>query len=136
MLIKFRSKFTRARLRVRRVDEISWAQSVAEQALESDDWFADVIHGGGVANAYGYPAETECVLALSDPFGNVIVWCARAPANSVTERGAAEACVAGSGALFDGRVRSCLRKQEALQILQEEHHAVFPPMLVIASAAI
>ena len=134
MLVRFASRFEGRRLRVRRVDEDSFAGRVAERAIEEDTWVADVTHGGDVANAYRYPAETECVLAISDPFGNVVVWTGRAPANKVTLRGAAEACLGGSGDLFDLRIKSEDRRTEALKILKDLHNKHVPAMLVIASA--
>lgn len=126
--------FEGRRLRERRVDEESLARSVGERALAADDWVVDVDHGGGVANAYGYPAETECVLAVSDPFGIVVVWTNRVRANKVTYRGAAEACVSGAGDVFDLRVKSPERKQDALKTMIDRHRQEVPAMVVIALA--
>jgi phosphotransferase system IIB component len=90
----------RTRLRVRRVDE-----NAAVSALrEKPGWRVVVRNGGSVANAYGYAADTEAALAVRDPQGRVVVWMARLPANKVTDRGAAEHCLPGAGALFDRRV--------------------------------
>ena len=134
MLVHLVRPFEGRRLRVRRVDENWLAERVAERATEIDDWVFEVEHGGAVANCYGFPAETECALAVSDPFGVVVLWTARAPANKVTERGAAEACVSGAGDLFDKRVGS-ERKSLARDLLVQRHRFLVPAMEVIALAA-
>lgn len=134
-MIVFDSKFTGRRLRARRVDEESCAIRAKERALEKGDWVALVDHGGGVANSYNYPAETECVLALSDPLGNVVCWVGRAPANKVTDRGAAKACVRGAGDLFDDRIKNEERLGRAFEALKRRHREVIPEMMVIADAA-
>lgn len=128
-------EFTGRRLRARRVDEDYFARWTAERAEEVSDWVFDVNHGGDVCNSYGYRAETECVLAVSDPFGNVVFWVGRADANKITKRKAAEACLPGAGDLFDERVKSDDRKETARRLLIQEHETYFPAMMVIASAA-
>jgi len=129
------AQFSGRRLRARRVDEEAFAYSVRGRALEEDRWIADVIHGGSVANAYGYSAETECVLAISDPNGIVVYWTGRASANKVTYRGAAEACVPGAGDLFDERIKSSERKELARKVLQDAHRREVPAMVVLAICA-
>ena len=127
--------FKGPRLRARRVDEDYFAESVSQRAQKQNEWVVDVEHGGGVANAYKYPAETECVLAVSDPFGIVVYWTARTRANMVTYRGAALACLAVAADLFDERVKSVERKQEVLDLLKDAHQRVVPAMVVIAVAS-
>ena len=134
MLIHIVNPFTGRRLRARRVDEDRIIASIAERAIRTDDWQFEVHHGGNVANSYGYPAETECVLVVSDPFGIVVLWAGRASANKVTERGAAEACLSGSGDLFDQRIGS-ERRKDTRELLMQKHRFVVPEMEVIAIAA-
>lgn len=127
--------FTGRRLRVRRIDEAAFARRMANLAIERGDWVFEVEHGGSVCNSYGYRADTECVLAVSDPFGNVVYWTGRAPANKVTNRSAANACFPHAAVLFDGRVTSKTVKEEARRILMAEHGKFCPAMLTIAVAA-
>ena len=88
-------------------------------------WSLRCGHGGSVANAYRYPADTEAALGLASPAGLVVVWMARLPANKVTLGGAANACLPGTRALFDGRYgEHC--KQEAWQLLKAAHREHFP----------
>lgn len=103
IMIKHLRTFGKQRLRVRRVNERAFAESAAEQARALGRIVIRVIHGGGVANRYGYPAETEAALVVAMPSGHAALWCARVPANKVTSRGAAEACLAGAGDIFDSR---------------------------------
>ena len=126
--------FRGRRLRVRRVDEIGFAGCIGRRAVEDDEWVVDVTHGGDVANAYKYPANTECVFAISDPLGIVVYWTGRVPANKVTSKGAAEACLIGAEDLFDKRVGS-VRRQAALDYAKRKHRQVIPAMMVIAAAA-
>lgn len=88
------------RLRVRRINE----QSLAADTADAGKWTARCRNGGSVANSYGYRADTEAALAVRDPAGRVIVWMARLPANKVTRRGAAKACLDGAQDLFDDRL--------------------------------
>lgn len=134
-MIQFYDEFQKPRLRARRVSEDSFARWVAERAKRADDWVYDVTHGGSVCNSYGYKADTECLLAVSDPFGNVLCFPGRARANKVSERGAANACLEGAGLLFDLRVKDDLTKESVRKMLQSLHEQHFPAMLVIATAA-
>jgi len=127
--------FTGRRLRVRRVDEEGFAEYVRERALKSGEWVVDVDHGGSVANSYGYPAQTECVLAVSDPLGITVFWCSRVPANKVTLRGAADACVTGAGDLFDERVTAKARKEQAMAWIKHLHRTEVPAMVAIAAVS-
>ncbi len=129
------TSFSGRRLRTRRVTEESFAKSVGRRALKQDDWVVDVTTGGGVCNSYGYPAETECVLAVGDPMGVVVYWTSRAPANKVTLRGAAEACLVGAGDLFDKRVKSASAKEITLDFLKRSHRQIIPAMVVIAASS-
>lgn len=121
------------RLRVRRIDEMSIAQQAQRRAIEENRWVIWIEHGGGVANCYGYPAETECALVVSDPCGCVFVWTGRTSARGVTDRSAAESCFPGSGDLFDGRVKSPTRLSNARNIIKESHAKKFAPLEVLSS---
>ena len=99
------------RLRVRRVDENFELQRAIESARSSRYPVIRCVHGGTVANWYGYPAETECIVTIAWPDGRV--WQSgieRIPANKATLAGAFRACM-GEGVLFDSRY-SPARKQE------------------------
>ncbi len=100
------------RLRVRRINEQSFAASSIANATPGK-WAADTRTGGSVANKYGYPADTEGALAVVTPEGHCVVWIARLPANKVTSRGAAAACVKSAGDIFDSRVTSKERRSAA-----------------------
>lgn len=91
------------RLRVRAVSVAGAVASAREKALAEKKWKAVCYDGGGVANSYGYSAQTECVLAVSDPRGRVVAWFCRRPANKVTAGGAAAGCFSPARPLFDSR---------------------------------
>jgi hypothetical protein len=127
--------FVGRRLRTRKVDEVCLAKSTARRAIEQSDWFIDVEHGGTVCNSYGYKADTECALAVSNPFGVVVYWTGRCSANKATYRKAADVCFPGAGDLFDERVKDEDRKQNVRNLLMAAHEEHAPAMLVIAVAA-
>lgn len=76
------------RIRVRKVSgECLFRRAVAEAVFLGRSWQAK--HGGGVANAYKYPASTEAVLcaAVYDAAAGVVrakLWAGELPANKVT----------------------------------------------------
>lgn len=72
------------RLRARRVDENRAAQVAIRQAKTTGKPVIYVTHGGGVANSYGYKADTEGCVAIATPDGRAVVWVGRLPANKVT----------------------------------------------------
>jgi hypothetical protein len=123
------------RLRVRRIYEDTFAESLARAAIEKNDWQIDVAHGGDVCNSYGYPAKTECALVVADPNGCTVCWLGRAPANKVTYRGAAEACLAGSGDIFDGRVKRQARIDATWDRLKHEHARYFSALEQLGAVA-
>jgi hypothetical protein len=127
--------FEGRRLRARRIHEEIQAKRVGQRAQKEDSWIIDIAHGGGVAGSYGYYAETECVLAISDPLGNVAYWCGRASANGISERKAAMACVSGVEDLFDGRVKNQERIAYAWEIAKALHQEAIPPLVVLAATA-
>lgn len=85
------------RLRVRRVNfDHDAAVEMGREAVTANKWRSRAWHGGGVANKYGYPAETEAMVAVASPTGRVAVWWSRLPANKVTTFGAAFAALSGA----------------------------------------
>lgn len=116
---------TLKRLRVRRVDEVALAARAREAAVAQGKWKILIQHGGGVANAYKYPADTEAALAVASPTGCVVVWMNRLPANKVTLGGAASKCLPGSRALFDDRYGETA-KEAARKRIQSRHRELFP----------
>jgi len=95
--------FGRNRLRARRVNEELVARWAAEEATQHGIWHLELDHGGTVANNYGYAAETEWAVAISDPEGNVKLWCGRIAANKVTKGGVVAQVHPSLRPLFDGR---------------------------------
>lgn len=135
MKIIYVGSLGKPRLRERRIDEQAFAGRVAKEARAGNEWSISVINGGSVCNSYGYPASTECALAVSDPNGLAVCWLGRAPANKVTDRGAAEACLSGSGDIFDGRVTRQARIDAAYVFLKTEHARHYPPLTQLAEQA-
>ena len=101
----------KTRKRVRRVDEIRLADCVRTDG--NAGWRIRAVHGGSVANCYGYAAGTETAVAVRDPVGRVIVWMGDAPANKVTLCGTAGAALTAARDLFDHRVKNAERKRSA-----------------------
>jgi len=130
--------FVGRRLRVRYCDAEWFANYVSERAIKRGDWVIDVMDGGGVCNSYGWPAETECVLAISNPQGYTAYWTGRAPANKITSTGAAAACLPHKfeaiADLFDGRVRRPERIEAARKLARELHLRSFGMLGSIAAA--
>jgi hypothetical protein len=106
------------RLRARRVDESALAERARAEAQAEHTWSIRAIHGGGVANSYGYPADTEAAVAVADPEGRTVVFMARLRANKVTTAGAANCCLAGVRPLFDDRYRDEARIEAARLLVQ------------------
>ena len=115
-----------SRVRTRRVTWSEYhSQELAKKARASGGWHFHVEHGGAVANAYKYPATTSTLLAVASPEGMVVVWYGTLiNANKASLCGAANACVAGAGDLFDGRTGKA-RKERARELLRTAHREVF-----------
>lgn len=125
----------RGRFHVRGVNEESFAEQVGRDAKSIDDWLVNVTHGGAAPiNLRQFRTETECVLAISDPFGNVVYWTGYASGNKPTFRSAAEACFYGAGDLFDEHTNQ-KTKDYGTRRLQYAHRQIMPAMMVIALAA-
>lgn len=106
---------TGRRLRVRRVNEGWLASYVADRAAKRGEPCVSVRHGGTVANKYGYPAETEAVLAVALDAETVVVWARRIPANKATLSGAA----GRFSALFDGRTSKATKRETRERLIAE-----------------
>lgn len=78
------------RLRTRRVAfDTESALKLGQEAVAADAWRYYADHGGDVAKAYKWYAETEAVVAIASPIGVVAVWYARANAARVSLKSAA-----------------------------------------------
>jgi len=76
--------------KARRVDEMWTARGAAEKASGYSVPGVDVDLGGTAANAYGYPAYTDAVVAVADRLAQIVyVWATEISANKATLRGAA-----------------------------------------------
>jgi len=106
--IKIEIENTR-RLRVRRVSEKALANRAITLAMEKGRAVILADHGGGVANKYGYPAETEGVVVVGYPDGTAVGKVVRLPANKVTLSGVF-AAISGLRGLFDARFSSAKKQ--------------------------
>lgn len=106
------------------LNEIAEARYTRGLALRSKTWAYDASHGGGVANAYKYPAMTDVAVSVSDPLGNVVTWLSTKSANKVTLSGAVRTALddtmryghAGTaGILWDKRYSNADCAKAALQ---------------------
>jgi len=97
--------FIGTRLRVRKVREDEVLEKCIKDAQKNPGVLTHRIqHGGGVANAYNYPAETEWVFVAAivrDGITYARRWVGRIPANKVTFGGIANRL--GVRALYDCR---------------------------------
>lgn len=123
-----RRGFSDTRLRTRRVDEMGVCQGAVLRAQETGEPYCSCVHGGGVANAYGYPAETEAVVAVGFSDGVCVYACRRTSANKVTDAGAADAAWGGAARhVWDRRVKEDL-KAEMRRALVLEAQGIAEPM--------
>lgn len=70
------------RLRQRRVE-------LPSELSRANSWTFYCNNGGSVAKSYNYPAETETLVAIAGPTGDVVAWWGRTSAKGVTARSAA-----------------------------------------------
>jgi hypothetical protein len=82
-----------------------------------------ISHGGGVANAYNYPATTQCCLVLVMPVHKharyVYVWTGNANAHCITFRKAAESCLYDAAKIYDSRTSQDTKDRYRKKIIQE-----------------
>lgn len=83
--------YTGKRLKERRAYEVGYAVYATKQAKK--DPFIGVTHGGDVAGSYGYPADTEGLVTVAFPNGDVVQWGCRLRANGVTHGGVLATCL-------------------------------------------
>lgn len=81
--------------------------SLIDEAIEAAALAGEVRvfseHGGSVANAYNYPAVTQCVVVIAGPDGRCCWMADELPANKVTHAGCAERFSHRLRPIFDGR---------------------------------
>jgi hypothetical protein len=111
--------YTGKRLVVRKADTQEAARKAVEKAMALGHPHIRLDHGGDVANAYKHPASTEAVLTVASPDGKVVQWGGRVAANKVTFGGAADECLPGARALFDGRFSKAKRVAARAMILEQ-----------------
>lgn len=112
---------TTKRLRVRYVDEGALAEETRTAAIACGAWRASARHGGTVCNTYGYSAETEAALCVSDTSGRVVTWGGkRIPANKATLSGVAGATLPACRPIFDHRYGS-QREEKAWDDVKSAH---------------
>jgi hypothetical protein len=104
------------RLRVRRVNELAITEEAIHMAKESKRAWVVVNNGGSVANRYGYPADTEGVVAVGFPNGNSWTKVVRLPANKVSSSGVFNE-VYGERGLFDRRFSEAKQNQMKKEFL-------------------
>jgi hypothetical protein len=115
------------RLRHRRVDELRVLVE-AEDRLAAGEACPIVVaaHGGGVAHAYRWPAETEvAVVVLLEP-DLAVLWGGRVRACGVTAGGAAVAAtkIEAVRAIYDGRYTRAEAKARGFHALIAEAELV------------
>jgi hypothetical protein len=87
------NSYTGRRLSVRSVDVRSCLEDALANAKKRGRTVAHAYHGGNVANAYNYPADTEALVVIAAPDGRITAETGRLPANKVTESGVAACCL-------------------------------------------
>ena len=111
-----------SRIRVRRARPLS--SVIAEQMHRADTtgYAADVDHGGGVANCYGYPAYTQAigvsVVRTGETSYRVLADYTDLPANKVTRSGAAAATL-GHRAPWDERYSAATTRLDRLDLVAD-----------------
>lgn len=70
----------------------SHLDALRERAARTGRPAIHVSHGGSVANAYRYPAETEGRVEVAFPDGGAVTWLTTLPANKVTLSGVLSSC--------------------------------------------
>ena len=130
----WRAGSPKRRLRARRLDEDALAAKVRAQAATRGQLTAEVAHGGTVCNSYGYRADTEAALAVSD--GRItVVFMSRVPANKATKYGAANACVPGSGWVWHGSRTHDDLVPAAWKAVRDAFDDAFTPLELLAACA-
>lgn len=112
----------RNRIRVRCAQSIPVMVADAVQTAAVEGHARIVTHGGGVANSYGYPAETQAagvsVVRVSDTAYRVLAAFAVLDANKVTLSGAADRTLGKRGP-WDQRVGTKRATLDRLDIIAD-----------------
>lgn len=116
------------RLRVRRIYEENFLEETINRAKEKGCEVVRSTHGGSVANAYAYPADTEGMIAVGFPDGSGWAEVVRLPANKVSHAGVFKH-VWGEHGLFDRRFSEKRKKEvraEFVNFVKNELKNTYP----------
>jgi len=130
---KIVANHSNGRFKGREIDAEALAIRTSTKAQKTNDWTVELDKNTDVP--WGHGVTTECALALSDPHGLTVVWVGRCNATLDTSRGMAEACVEGSGAIWDRRIKKQTKIDAAWALLKERHEKSFTPIEKLAAAA-
>lgn len=84
---------TGRRLRKRRVHEVLTASVLSRTALQQKRLLIDIRHGGTVFSSYSHFVETEGLVTVAFPTGDVVQWGARLPAKGVSKSAVVVTCL-------------------------------------------
>lgn len=107
--------YTGRRLKERRVDENCPVRIFRNRPPKEP--FIQIAHGGDVAGSYGYPAQTEAIVTVAFPNGDVVQWGCRLRANGVTHGGILAACLGEWARPFGDDRFGEARRQEARELI-------------------
>lgn len=106
------------RLRERRLDEERIAKNRKAAAVLFGETLIDVVHGGAVSGRYGHRAETEALVTVAFPNGDVVQFGARINASNATRSGALAACIDDlARAYVDPRFGEAAKERARLRII-------------------
>jgi hypothetical protein len=106
------------RLRERRVNEKWVADHRQGAAVLFGETMIDVTHGGAVSGRYGHAAETEGLVTVAFPNGDVVQFGARLNASNATRSGVLAACVGEQArAYVDPRFGESQKERARLHII-------------------
>lgn len=81
------------RLRAREIDIKWFTEYCRSKAVLTKSFVIKIRNGGTVAKSYGYFAETEIAVAISDPIGRVVVWYDRGNAYGISDSSILSKCL-------------------------------------------
>ena len=116
----------RRRSRVRRVNETALRKWALEEAQKTGRPFVWACHGGTVANAYKYPANTEACLVVAFPTGHLWMSVTFIPANKATRAGAAAAHLPAAREVFDKRYGEARREAARTKVVAQVARMIDP----------
>jgi hypothetical protein len=109
--------YTGRRLKERRVHETGFATWAQIHAKENP--VIEIDHGGDVAGSYGYPAQTEAIVTVAFPNGDVVQWGCRLRANAVTHGGILATCLGNWARAFGDDRFGEARREEVRELIIE-----------------